>query len=216
MKFDPIEDPVFFTHHPNWDVPGLEILPVGLVFRAWKPGVPAPKLAIPLIELPGENDPRVPKDYLTQNLIGHLHYMLGFTFEKSDWPRAYAEFRRATAASPTNDVQFYNLGLIFSRNGLYDEALAAFERSFAINPRHIASRSRPRAEERIAEMRLQVDRLRSFEQEIRASGALDGLAAGTSAYHRALADELEGGGEPVAAAGHRLRAELRAAGLPGS
>ena len=35
----------------------------------------------PKAPLEGEDDPRVPKDYLTQNLIGHFHYMLGVTFE---------------------------------------------------------------------------------------------------------------------------------------
>ena len=48
---------------------------------------------------------------------------------------------------------FYNLGLIYSRAGRLPEALAAFERSQEINPRHLASGSRPRAADRIAELR---------------------------------------------------------------
>ena len=43
---------------------------------------------------------------------------------------------------------FYNLGLIYRRNGLLEAAFAAFERSHEINPRHIASKSQVRAADR--------------------------------------------------------------------
>ena len=84
----------------------------------------------------------MPKDYLTENLIGQLHYMLGVTFEAGDWPRARAEFEAAARAAAANDVLFYNLGLIYRANGLLDEAVAAFARSQAINPRHLPSGTR--------------------------------------------------------------------------
>ncbi|MCI0410980.1 MAG: DUF2723 domain-containing protein, partial [Acidobacteria bacterium] len=32
LKFNPDTDPLFFTHHPNWSIQGLEMVPVGLVF----------------------------------------------------------------------------------------------------------------------------------------------------------------------------------------
>jgi tetratricopeptide (TPR) repeat protein len=139
LRFDPDEDPLFFTHHPNWDLPELEIVPNGVVYRAWRRGRPWPEPFVPRTALADEDDARVPKDYLTQNLIGHFHYTLGFTFEQRDWKRAREEFRKAAQASPENDVLFYNLGLVYVRNGFYDEALAAFSRSHDINPRHIAS-----------------------------------------------------------------------------
>ena len=151
LRFNPDVDPVFLTHHPNWRMSGLEIVPVGLVFRAWRAGRPRPDPVLPAPGLDGEIDPRVPKDHLTQNLIGQFHYMLGVTFEERDWSRARREFDLAAASAPDNDVLFYNLGLIFRRNGLLDEALAAFRRSQAINPRHLASPSRPRASDRIVE-----------------------------------------------------------------
>lgn len=46
----------------------------------------------------GESDPAVPKDYLTQNPIGHFHYMLGVTLEPQDWIRAESEFAMAREA----------------------------------------------------------------------------------------------------------------------
>jgi tetratricopeptide (TPR) repeat protein len=159
LRFDPDRDPLFFTHHPNWDVPGLDVVPVGLVFRIAREGSPPPELVLPETPLAGEDDPGVPKDYLTRNLVGHFHYMLGVTFEEHDGPRARRELEAAARAAPDNDVLFYNLGLIYRRNGLLDDALAAFERSHAINPRHLPSGSRPRASDRIAELEAERERL---------------------------------------------------------
>ncbi len=212
LHFDPDRDPLFFTHHPNWNVPGLDIVPVGLLFRAARHGQPLPEPVIPLSELPGERDPAVPKDDLTQNLISQLHYMLGFTFEQRDWPRARASLARAAAAAPDNDVLFYNLGLVYQRNGLIDDALAAFRRSHAINPRHLASASRARADHRIAELLLEQQRIAAIEDTLAAAPSLRLLTPGTPPYHAAMAALLETRGESLAARGHRLRALERERG----
>ena len=148
----------------------------------------------------------MPKDYLTQNLIGHFHYMLGVTFESREWPRASREFDAAQRAAPDNDVLFYNLGLIYRRNGLFDEALAAFQRSEEINPRHLASTSHVRASERVSEVASEIERLKRMEEPLRSGLAAEGLQPGSRAFHRRLADLLESHGESLAARGHRLRA----------
>ena len=153
LRFDPDADPLFFTHHPNWSLPALDVLPVGPVFRIWRAGGSPPKIDVGEPFLAGELDPRVPKDYLTQNLVGHHHFMRGQTFESMGrWNDAEAEYLKAAAASPNNDVLFYNLGLIYRRAGHLPEAEAAFKRSEAINPRYIASNSKPRAADRIREL----------------------------------------------------------------
>jgi tetratricopeptide (TPR) repeat protein len=205
LRFDPDEDPLYFTHHPNWDLPELEIVPNGVIYRAWRRGRQWPEPFLPRTALAGEDDPRVPKDYLTQNLIGHFHYTLGFTFEQRDWKRAREEFRKAAAASPENDVLFYNLGLVYVRNGFYDEALAAFARSHDINPRHIASLSKPRADQKMAEVRAEQVRLQTIVAELR-TGHSDLPPQGTAAYDTRLAELLEQKGEKTAARGYRLRA----------
>ncbi len=202
LRFDPDDDPLFFTHHPNWNLPELEVVPVGLVFRTTRAGT-LPELALPEGELAGVDDPAVPRDYLASNLAGHYHYMLGITFETRDWPRAAAAFERAAATAPANDVLFYNLGLIYRRNGLWQRSLAAFERSAAINPRHIPSGNPVRAIDRVAEVRPEVERLKALEAELERGAGLSGDGA---AYHRAMADLLDARGEALAAAGHRLRA----------
>jgi tetratricopeptide (TPR) repeat protein len=204
LRFDPDTEPVFFTHHPNWDLPSLDLVPVGLLFRATRAGAPAPPLVLPE-ELPGEDDERVPKDYLTQNLIGQYHYMLGVTFERSDWVQARREFATAIAAAPQNDVLFYNLGLIYTRAGLIDEAIAAFDRSWAINPRHLASHARPRADDRLRELAMERGRLATVEGELAQDQSLKGVDPASAEYRFRLAALLDARGEQAAARGWRLR-----------
>ena len=102
---------------------------------------------------------------------------------------------------------FYNLGLIFSRDGLYADALAAFRRSAEINPREIASLSKPRAADRVQEVAGELDRLEKLEERLVAGSAGVPPAAGSAADHRRRAALLAGQGETVAARGHLLLAE---------
>jgi tetratricopeptide (TPR) repeat protein len=198
LRFEPGADPLFFTHHPNWREPRLAVVPVGLAYEIARAGGPPPPLRLPRPALRGEDDPRVPKDYLTQNLIGHFHFMLGSTLQAHDWRRAAAELERAAAAAPGNDVLFFNLGLVYRGQGLHAEALAAFERSHAINPRAIASRSVAEAGREAEATRRELARLAEVEARL-----------GGAAPPCTLAVRLEAAGEPLAARGHRRRA-LRA------
>jgi tetratricopeptide (TPR) repeat protein len=107
-------------------------------------------------------------------------------------------------AAPNNDVLFYNLGLIYARNGLFEDAIVAFQRSRKINPRHIASEKKPRAGDRLRELRAEQRRLGRIEHELATNAALDTTQPD---YHERLAELLERRGEGVAARGHRLRAQ---------
>jgi tetratricopeptide (TPR) repeat protein len=214
LAFDPDKDAVFVTHHPNWKMPALDMAPVGLLFRVWRAGrTRPPPLPVPE-RLDGELDPRVPKDYLTQNLIGNFHYMRGVTAEDADWPAARREFGIAARAAPDNDVLFYNLGLIYGRNGLYDDALAAFRRSASINDREIPSLTRPRATDRVNEAEAERARIEVLERSLSSHASLSGLAPGSPAYGRALAALLEERGERAAARGRRLTADEAGATRP--
>ena len=213
LHFDPDTDGLFFTHHPNWRVPQLDVVPAGLVFRVQRAGRPRPRPFIPLDALPGEDDPRVPKDDLTRSLIAQFHYMLGFTYADRDWRRARDELARATAVAPDDDVLFYNVGLLYERDGLLDEAAAAFARSNEINPRHLASRGRPRAADRLAEVAAERARIAAIEAELqREPGVLAATDAPTR--HLRLAAGLAARGEVVAARGHRVRAALATDAVP--
>lgn len=146
-RFDPATEPLYFTHHPNWNHPELDVVPVGLAFRVWRRGQPLPELPSPPDELAARTG--VEHDYLTRNLVGHYYFMLGFTAEREDWRRATSLLERAMREAPDNDVLFYNVGLIYERNGDVAAALAAFRRSHEINPRPIAGASRARASDKI-------------------------------------------------------------------
>jgi hypothetical protein len=203
LRFDPDDDPLFLTHHPSWQIEGLEVVPVGLVFRTHRSGSPMPAPVMPKTGLEGAWDPAVPKDYLSQNLVGQFHFMLGMTYEQRDWPQARHQLELAARAAPRNDVLFYNLGLVYRRNGLYQRSLTAFQRSQAINPRHIPSARPVRAADRVAELQREVSRLTDIESELRRLAGLDDEDA---AAHYRLAELLEGRGEALAARGHRLLA----------
>jgi hypothetical protein len=195
LRFDPASETLFFTHHPNWDVPGMELLPTGLAFQFVRVGqVPPPRLLAEAALL-GETDPQVPKDFLTRNLIGHFHFMRGLTLWGGQWPRAFDELEAAARAAPQDDVLAFNLGL-------YREALVAFERSYRINPRPPATPDRPRAADRLAQVRAEISRLDAIESRI-----ASGLASlGAVERERILAERLSALGEPLAAQGHRIRA----------
>jgi len=193
-------------------MPGLAIVPVGVTLRAWRAGRPPPPTVAQRPTLAGEDDPRVPKDDLTQNLIGHFHYMLGLSSEERAWPEAKRQFAAAAAASPDNDVLFYNLGLVFRRNGLLPESTAAFLRAQAINPRSLASHDRPYAADRLAELAAETARLDVLERALTRDPLLAATVPGTPAHDRRLAELLEVRGEERAARGRRLRALAPEAG----
>jgi tetratricopeptide (TPR) repeat protein len=213
LRFDPDTDPLFFTDHPNWNNPQLDLVPAGLAFQVSRRGRPLSPAVVPKDRLDGELDPRVPKDYLTQNLIGQFHYMLANTLERSDWPHARREYDAAVRAAPHNDVLFFNLGLIFGASGLYDDAIAAFRRSAEINPRAVAGPVHLRASDRVPNLEDERRRVAALEADLAADGRLEGTAPGSAEWHRRLAALLEVRGERAAALGHDRRA-LELAGRP--
>ena len=71
---------------------------MGLAFRAWRAGSPWPAAVAGARTVSrASSTPAFPKDYLTQNLIGNFHQMLGMTWETRDWPRARRELDEAAA-----------------------------------------------------------------------------------------------------------------------
>ena len=211
LRFDPDTDPLYFTHHPNWSLPQLDMLPVGLVFRTTRRGSPPPPRWLGKTELRGAWDPDVPKDYLSRNLVGHFHYMRALSYETNDWPQAQREFQKAARAAFDNDVLFFNLGLIYRRNGLLERSLTAFERAAEINPRHIPSAHPVRPVDKVAEVRAELEAQRNREDALRRDLGLTKPL--TADQHRRLADALVTAGAPADARGHRLLALELEAGI---
>ena len=108
---------------------------------------------------------------------------------------------------------FYNLGLIYRRNGLLDDARSAFARSDEINPRPIPGKTGALARDRLDE--LAVEQGRIAEIEGRLSGSIEVAASGSAGWHRRMAELLTREGELRAARGHLRRAlENRQSRLP--
>lgn len=200
--FDPQATPVFFTHVPEVEDPALAIVPAGLAFRLWRADQPAPPFASPPDELPGEDDPRIPKDDLSRHLIAAYHFTVAIGFEQSDWRRAEAHLRRATTAAADDDVLLVNIALLYLRNGLYDESLEPLARAARIN-----SRLLPGSEISPADLLAQVRGERERLAKLEATLAPHGVGADDPEYHRRLAQALAERGESLAARGHVLRAE---------
>lgn len=135
--FDPQATPVFFTHVPALEDPALAVVPTGLAFRLWRADLPPPAVELPADALPGETDPRVPRDDLTQHLIGAYHFALAVTLSPVDWPRAAQHLQRAAAAAPDDDVLLVSVALLYLRHGEVAAAIAPLERAALINPRQL-------------------------------------------------------------------------------
>ncbi len=205
LSFDPDQDPLFFTHHPNWNNPEIQLVIRGLTFQTTRPGTVLPPFQFPIRELEGTSDSRVPKDYLTQNLMGEFHYMAGLNYEQTDWLGALREFQRATELAPTNDVLLFNLALVYRRNGRYQRSLEAFQRSAAINPRHIPSNNPVRPLEKVEEAKNLLRQQQDLEAEIISQmPELRKIESNSEAFHRRMATELARRGHGVAARGHEL------------
>lgn len=216
LSFNPDYDAVYFAHHPLWKVDGLEIVPVGLGYRAFRAGVPHPEPSLPS-EIEGERDERVPKDFLTRSLLSNYHFMEAISFERLDWSRANRALERTTEIAPESDIAFHNVGLIYARNGWFEEGVAAYSRCHAINPRGMVQgvrSTRAPGQDRVScgseadEVRRERDRIRKIEESIEAGPDFPAVPRGSEAWELEIAARLDALGEPVAARGHRLRAAL--------
>jgi len=58
---------------------------------------------------------------------------------RKDWPAAVASFRKVVAADPNNADGYNMLGYSLRSMGKIDEALAAYDRALAINPKHMGA-----------------------------------------------------------------------------
>ena len=216
VSFNPDYDAVYFAHDPLWNVSGLEIVPVGLGYRAFRAGAAHPEPSMPPA-IDGESDESVPKDFLTRNLLGNYHFMEAVSFESREWPRANRALERALEVAPKSDIVAHNVGLIYARNGWFDEGLKAYERCHAINPRGLVQATRSaRADEKgrvscgdaAEQLRGLRDRIQLIQESIVVDPAFRAGQRGAAAWELEIAARLDALGEPVAARGHRLRAVL--------
>ncbi|MGK2859051.1 MAG: hypothetical protein ACSLFQ_17770, partial [Thermoanaerobaculia bacterium] len=215
VSFNPDYDAVYLAHDPQWGGTGLDVVPVGLAYRAIRAGTQPPEPSMPA-PIEGEGDARVPKDFLTRSLIGNYYFMEAMSYETLDWPRARRGLERVLELVPDGDLSSHNVGLIYARNGWYEEGIAAYERCHAINPRGLLQREEPdrpgvvpprvSCAREAENVRRERDRVRGVEQGLLSNPSFQGLISGSAAWERQLAERLEGLGETAAARRHRALA----------
>ena len=147
----------------------------------------------------------MPKDYLTHNLDRPLPLHARHHLERATGRERAGSSTRRRGAAPDNDVLFYNLGLIYCGNGLFEESRAAFRRSAEINPREIASASKPRASDRVTELEAEIAERDALVARLSSDPSVSSLGFGTPDRSAALARLLAASGRPIWARGVRLR-----------
>jgi tetratricopeptide (TPR) repeat protein len=207
--FDPEEQPFFFTHPPSLHHPEFEAVPSGLVFRVWRRGKVAPSQIFAHDGIAGIDDPNVPKDHDTRNLIGHYFMMRALALEQDRWTEARWNLERAAQAAPDYSPLFFNLAAIYFRNGLLDEALDAFRRSEELSPRRWPGEGM----DVIAKVTAEQERVAAIEEQLRDRAGE--MPSDERMYHLRMAQLLGEAGEPRAARSHQLRAaDIASANAP--
>ncbi len=209
LVFNPKNEDVFFTHHPNWQIEGLQMVPVGLVFKASAKDTVVPDSLWSNRTRFDQNSDAVPDDYLAQNLLGHFHYMLGVTAEMTNWIQAEQQFQSAMKFAPNNDVLFYNLGLIYARNGLLQRSRTMFARSKEINARNITPSSKSNSTEMVMRLDILIEQQALKEQSLLENTRKGSLNAG----QRYQVLSQTGDGEPLIARKNALLLEELRHGL---
>jgi len=203
----PTTPPLFLTHHPNWDVPSIEVFPVGLLFQALPAGQVLPPMLVSKTNLTGEDDSKVPKDYLTRTLIGHFHYMLGFSNEQRDWPTARKHFDAAMNSSPDNEYLFFNLAFLFYRNGLMTDASNAAHKALEINPKFTSGPIKAETRDVLAKIEREYRELRLAETSLLQDPRSADLQRNTTDFYLEMARLMDRTKRPRFAHGYRLLAQ---------
>jgi hypothetical protein len=136
FRFNPRKDVVYCTHwQAAFNQPatprgaGLRLVNEGLIYRVVSTDMNHRPLDLwPQHMLPDMEDERIPRNYLTRCLLGHVYFMRGEWELPRDAVCAAAWYARAARMAWDNAVMHYNLGLVYERHGwrlLAEDAFAA-------------------------------------------------------------------------------------------
>jgi len=137
-SFNPEKTPTFFTHYNDLKAPKLKLVPYGLVYRASTIDMNIDFVDAPsrfkLRNLTGE---KTYFDYLCRCLAGDYYFMLAVNIHRKSFDDALPFYKKASETACDNDVTQYNLGLVYSREGLYPYAIEQFEKVLKIDRKNI-------------------------------------------------------------------------------
>ena len=90
--------------------------------------------------LEGQDDKEIPYRYSINELKAEALLLEGITHQTYDLKRAIPALRKATTLNPNSARAFYVLGLTHAANMNKGEAVEAFERAVALEPKNLAYR----------------------------------------------------------------------------
>lgn len=90
--------------------------------------------------LEGEDEKEIPYRYSINELKAEALLLEGITHQTYDLKRAIPALRKATTLNPNSARAFYVLGLTHAANMNKTDAVAAFERAVALDPKNLAYR----------------------------------------------------------------------------
>ncbi len=141
LRFNPRKDAVYCTH---WQSafnqpasprgPGLRLVNEGLIYRIVSTDMQyAPRNLWDKHHLPDMEDPKIPRNYLTRCLLGHVYFMRAEWELPRDAVSAMSWYDRSARMAHDSAVQQYNLALAFERQGWKLLAQDAFVRAAMID-----------------------------------------------------------------------------------
>jgi hypothetical protein len=141
LKFNPRRDAVYCTH---WNAafhqsvvpgrPGLRLVPEGVIYRVVSTDMHyAPRELWPLFLLPDMEDPRIPRNFLTRCLLGHVYFMRGEWSALQGDSETVGWLERAARMGYDDATLNYNIGLACRRAGWQLAAEEFFARAARID-----------------------------------------------------------------------------------
>ncbi|MBI3836956.1 MAG: DUF2723 domain-containing protein [Planctomycetia bacterium] len=158
LKFNPRRDAVYCTH---WNAafnqsiepgrPGLRLVPEGVIYRVISTDMAyTPRDLWSTFLLPDMEDPRIPRNFLTRCLLGHMYFM------RAEWAAMHGSFdalgwyERAARMGYDDATLNYNIALAYRRGGwqlaadeMFSRA-AQLDRKFAPQPPGASPAAAPR------------------------------------------------------------------------
>jgi len=141
LRFNPRKDAVYCTH---WNAAfnqtvaagqaGLWLVPEGVIYRVISSDMNyQPRDMWNVFMLDGMENPRIPRNYLTRCLLGHVYFMRAEWATLENDTNALGWYERAARMAYDDATLNYNIGLAFRRAGWRLAAAEMFQRAAALD-----------------------------------------------------------------------------------
>ncbi len=137
FRFQPKANPTFFTHYNELGTSELSLLPRGLVYQVATQDMKVEPITDPkLFHVRNLDDKPVYFDYLCRCLAGDYYFMRAANFHEIAFEDALPYYNKALKIAYDNDVMHYNMGLVFLRENMFQEAIDQFNIVLSIDSKN--------------------------------------------------------------------------------